>query len=144
MIILYLKYEHLNHYFQQMKNFLYKLHTWYTSQNLIIKSFQIVLFNINLPQYYIIIESFIHKGHSIKVYWIHLIYPWSDKCFCTTLKVPNKLNTKDLTMKFWHNVLKYEFIFGMSPISSFAHINWNKLLLKIFKLWKMNYWTSKV
>ncbi len=86
MIILYLKYEHLNHHFQQMKEFLQKLHTWYTSQSLIIKYFQIVLFNINLPQHYIIIESFIHKGHYIKVYWVHLIYPWLDKCFCTTLK----------------------------------------------------------
>jgi hypothetical protein len=84
MIILYLKYEHLNHYFQQMKDFFQKLHTWYTSQNLIIKSFQIVLCIINLPQYYITIESFIHKGHDIKVYWVHLIYPWLDMCFCTT------------------------------------------------------------
>jgi hypothetical protein len=134
MILLYLKYEHLNHYFQQMKDFLKKLHTWYTSQNLIIKSFQIVLFNINLPKYYITIESFIHEGHHIKVYWIHLIYPWSDMCFCTTLKVHNKLNTKYLTMKFEHSVLMYEFILDMSPISSFAHINWNKLVLKILKL----------
>jgi hypothetical protein len=78
MIILYLKYEYLNHYFQQMKDFLQKLHTWYTSQNLIINFFQIVLFNINLSQYYITIESFIHKGHYIKVYWVHLIYPWPD------------------------------------------------------------------
>jgi hypothetical protein len=98
--MLYLKYEHLNHYFQQMKDFFQKLHTWYTFQNLIIKSFQIVLCIINLPQYYITIESFIHKGHYIEVYWVHLIYPWLDMCFCTTLKVHNKLNTKDLTMKF--------------------------------------------
>jgi hypothetical protein len=77
-----------------------KAHTWYTSQNWIIESFQIVLCNINLPQYYITIESFIHKGHYIKVHWIHLIYPWSDRFFCTNLKVHNKLNTKDLTMKF--------------------------------------------
>jgi hypothetical protein len=125
-----LKYEHLNHYFQQMKDFLQKLHTWYTSQNLIIKSFQIVLFNINLPQYYITIESFIHKGHYIKLYWIHLIYPWSDMCFCTTLKVHNKLNTKDLTMKFENSVLMYGFILDMNPIPSFVHINWNKLVLK--------------
>jgi hypothetical protein len=35
----------------------------------IIKSFQIVLFNIYLPyRGYITIESFIHKGHYIKVY----------------------------------------------------------------------------
>jgi hypothetical protein len=68
MIILYLKYEHLNHYFQRMKEIFQKLHTLYTSQNLIIQSFQIVLFDINLPQYYITIESFIHKGHYIKVY----------------------------------------------------------------------------
>jgi hypothetical protein len=131
MIILYLKYEHLNHYFEQMKDFLQKFHTWYTSQNLIIKTFQIFLSNINLPQYYITIESFIHKGHYIKVYWVHLIYLWRDICFCTTLKVHNKLNTKYLTMKFWHSVLMYEFILDMSPISLLAHINWNKLLLKI-------------
>jgi len=31
----------------------------------------------------------------------------------------------------------YEFIIDMNPISSFTHINWNKLLLKFFKLWKM-------
>ncbi len=67
MIILYLKYEHLNHYFQQMKDFLQKLHMIYTSQ-ILFNSFQIVLFNINLPQYYITIESFIHKEHYIKVY----------------------------------------------------------------------------
>jgi hypothetical protein len=100
-VILYLKYEHLNHHFQQMKNFLYKLHTWYTFENLIIKSFQIVLFYINLSQYYITIESFIHKGHYIKVYWVHLIifdHTW--RCFCTTFKIHNKLNTKDFTMKF--------------------------------------------
>jgi hypothetical protein len=58
-----------------MKDFLQKLHTCYISQNLIIKSFQIILFNMNLPQYYITIESFIHKGHYIKVYRVHLIYP---------------------------------------------------------------------
>jgi hypothetical protein len=49
-----------------MKDFLQKLHTWYMSQNLIIKYFQIVLFNINLPQYYITIELFIHIWHYIK------------------------------------------------------------------------------
>jgi uncharacterized membrane protein len=75
MILLYLKYEHLNLYFQQMKDFLQKLHTRYTSQNLIINFFQIVLFNINLPQYYITVESFIHKRYYIKVYQVHLIYP---------------------------------------------------------------------
>jgi len=38
----------------------------------------------------------------------------------------------------------YEFILDMNPISSFAHINWNKILLKFFKLWRMDSWTSKV
>jgi hypothetical protein len=38
----------------------------------------------------------------------------------------------------------YEFILDMSPISSFAHINWNKLLLKILKLWKMDSQTYKM
>jgi hypothetical protein len=33
-----------------------------------VKSFQIILFNINLPQYYITIQSIIHKEHYIKVY----------------------------------------------------------------------------
>jgi len=51
-----------------MKDSLQKLHTWYTFQNLIIKIFQIILFNINLPQYYITIESVVHKEHYIKVY----------------------------------------------------------------------------
>jgi hypothetical protein len=32
----------------------------------------------------------------------------------------------------------YEFILNMNSISSFAYINWNKLLLKILKLWKMD------
>jgi hypothetical protein len=99
-MILYLKSRHLNHYFQQMKDFFQKLHTWYRPQNLIIKSFQIVLFNINLSQYYITIESFIHKEHYIKVYWVHWIYLWLDMCICTTLKGHSKLNTKYFTMKF--------------------------------------------
>jgi len=37
----------------------------------------------------------------------------------------------------------YEFIIDMNPISSFTHINWNKLLLKFFKLWKMESWHPK-
>jgi hypothetical protein len=74
-----------------MKDFLQKLHTWYTSQDLIIKSFQIILFYMNFLQYYITIESFIHKGHYIKVYWVPLIYLWLDMCFCTTFLIHNKL-----------------------------------------------------
>ncbi len=35
----------------------------------------------------------------------------------------------------------YEFILDMSPISSFAYINWNKLLLK--KNLKYENWTLK-
>ncbi len=61
-----MKYEHLNHYFQQMTDFLQKFHIWYTFQKLIIKYFQFVLFNINFPQYYITIESFIYKRNYIK------------------------------------------------------------------------------
>jgi hypothetical protein len=80
-------------------NIFQKFHTWYTSQILIIKSFQISLFNIKFSQYYITIESFIYEEHYLKVYWVNLIYFWSDRCFCTTLKVHNKLNIKDLTMK---------------------------------------------
>ncbi len=57
------------------------------------------IININFPQYYITIKSFIHRGHYIKVYWVHLIYPWSERCFCTTFKI-HKLNTKYLTMKY--------------------------------------------
>jgi hypothetical protein len=38
----------------------------------------------------------------------------------------------------------YEFIFDMNPISSFAHINWNKLLLKIENLLKIDSQTSKM
>jgi hypothetical protein len=45
-----------------MKDFFQKLHTWYTSQNLIIKSFQIALFNINFPQYHIIVEKLFMKN----------------------------------------------------------------------------------
>jgi hypothetical protein len=62
--------------------------------------FSIVLCDINLSQYYITIELFIHKGHYIKVYWVHLIYLWLDMCFCTIFKIHNKLNIENLTMKF--------------------------------------------
>jgi hypothetical protein len=47
----------------------------------------------------LLFESFIYEEHYIKVYWVHLIYLWLNRCFCTTLKVHNKLNFKDLTMK---------------------------------------------
>jgi len=87
------------YYFQQTKDFLHKLHTWYTSQKLIIKYFKISHL-VSIFQYYITIVSFTHKRHYIKVYWVHLIYPWPDMCFCTTFKIHNKLNAKDLTMKF--------------------------------------------
>jgi hypothetical protein len=49
-----------------MTDFLQKFHIWYTFQKLIIKYFQFVLFNINFPQYYITIESFIYKRNYIK------------------------------------------------------------------------------
>jgi hypothetical protein len=75
-IILYLKYEHLNHYFQQRRTSFRSFILDINLKNLIIIFFQVVLFNINFPQYYITLESFIHKGHCIKVYWIHLIYLW--------------------------------------------------------------------
>jgi hypothetical protein len=56
--------------------------------------------------------------------------------FVISIKVPYESNFKKKSMTFLHCLLMPKIIVEMSPIPSFAHINWNELQLKFCNLLK--------
>jgi hypothetical protein len=48
-----------------------------------------------------------------------------DKFLNATSRIQNILNTKNYGMNFLHSILMDGCIVDMSPITSWAHINWN-------------------
>jgi hypothetical protein len=96
---------------------------------------------ISISSHHIIIwVIYFFIKHYMKVYWVHTHVIWTnyelDDNFLTTLKIHNKLNTKNFAIKFW------DCVWCMNSLSTriffhHLHIKIRINTLTIFKLYSM-------